>query len=172
MAKAEDNSHTANDFANFFADKVEAVRISTSSVPLQDIPYTATHILDSFSTLPLEQVEKMIETAQENICQLDPAPTWIVKECRTLLSPFIARLLNESLATGCFPQRYKHAIITPLLNKSNMDSSQLKSYIPVSVEGTTKSSSFSAASISRCQERHASASVGLQKAPQHEDGTH
>ena len=43
-AKAEDNSHTANDFAIFFADMVEAVRMSISTVPLQDIPYTATHI--------------------------------------------------------------------------------------------------------------------------------
>ena len=43
-----------------------------------------------------------------------------------------ARLFNESLATGCFPERYKHAIIMPLLKKSNMDASQLRSYRPVS----------------------------------------
>ena len=78
-AKAEDNSHTANDFANFCADKVEAVRLSISSVPLQDIPYTATHILDSFSTLTIEKVEKMIDAANRKTCQLDPDPTWIVK---------------------------------------------------------------------------------------------
>ena len=36
--KAEDNSHTANDFAIFYAE-VEAVRLLTPSVPLQDIPY-------------------------------------------------------------------------------------------------------------------------------------
>ena len=130
--KAEHNSHTVNDFANFFIDKVEAVRLSTSSVPLQDIPYMATHILDSFTTLTPEQVEKMIYAAQGKTCQLDPARTWIVKEFRTLLSPFIARLFNESLATSCFPERYKHAIITPRLKKSNIDASQLKSYRPVS----------------------------------------
>ena len=131
-AKAEDNSHTVNDFANFFADKVEVVRLSTSSVPLQDIPYTATHMLDSFSMLTIEQVEKMIGAAQGKTCQLDPASTWIVKEFSTLLSPFIVRLFNESFATGCFPERYKYAIITPLLKKSNMDTSQRKSYRPVS----------------------------------------
>ena len=72
-AKAEDNNHTANDFANFFADKVEAVRLSTSSVPLQDIPYTATHVLDSFSILTPEQVKKMVGAAQGKTCQLDSA---------------------------------------------------------------------------------------------------
>ena len=59
-------------------------------------------------------------------------PTWIVKEFRTLLSPFITRLFNESLVMGCFPERYNNAIITPLLKKSNMDASQLKSYRSVS----------------------------------------
>ena len=131
-AKAEDNSHTANDFANFFIDKVEAVRLSTSSVPLQDIPYMAAHILDSFTTRTPEQVEKMIGAAPRKTVQLDAAPTWIVKEFCMLLLSFIAWLFNESLATGCFPQRYKHAIIMPLLKKSNMDASQLKSYRPVS----------------------------------------
>ena len=74
----------------------------------------------------------MIGAAQGKTFQLDPAPTWIVKEFRTLLSPFITRLFNESLTTGCFPERDKHAIITPLMKKSNMDVSQLKSYRPVS----------------------------------------
>ena len=53
-----------------------------------------------------------------------------MKEFRTLLSPFIARLFNESLTTGYFTERYKHAIITPLF-KSNMDVSQIKSDRPV-----------------------------------------
>ena len=33
----------------------------------------ATHIVDSFSMLTLEQVEKMIGAAQGKACQLDPA---------------------------------------------------------------------------------------------------
>ena len=57
---------------------------------------------------------------------------WIVKEFRTLLLSFVARLFFESLATGCFPERRKHAIITPLLKKSTKDASQLQTYIPVS----------------------------------------
>ena len=39
MAEAEENNNPANDFANFFADKVEAVRMPISYVPLQDITY-------------------------------------------------------------------------------------------------------------------------------------
>ena len=97
----------ANDFANF-ADKVEAVRLSTST--------------DSFSTLTSEQVEKTVSAAQGKTCHLVPSPTWIVKEFRTRLSPFIARFFNESLATGCFSQKFNHAIITPLLKQHGRES--------------------------------------------------
>ena len=88
----------------------------------------ATHVFNSFSMLTREQVEKMIGAAQGKTSQLDPAPTWIVKEFHTLLSPFIELLFNESLATGCFPERRcQHAITTPLLKNSNMDVSPFKS---------------------------------------------
>ena len=39
---------------------------------------------------------------------------------------------NESITTGCSPAKYKHAIVTPLLKKSNLDASLLKSYRPIS----------------------------------------
>ena len=39
--KADDSNHTANDFANFFNNKDEAVNIS---VPLQDIPHMMTDV--------------------------------------------------------------------------------------------------------------------------------
>ena len=34
--------------------------------------------------------------------------------------------------TGCFPAKYKHAVVIPLLKKDNLDVSQLKNYRPVS----------------------------------------
>ena len=57
---------------------------------------------------------------------------WLVKEFGTLLSPFICLLFNQSLATGCFPRNYGHAIVLPLLKKNNLDASQPKNFRPVS----------------------------------------
>ena len=45
-------------------------------------------------------------------------PTWLVKDIRRLLSPFIMLLFKKSLAASHFPAKYKHAIISPLLKKS------------------------------------------------------
>jgi len=66
-------------------------------------------------------VEKLIGSAPSKTCQLDPVPTWLIKEHRSLLSPFIALLFNESLSTGCFPTKFKHAMVFPLLKKNSMD---------------------------------------------------
>jgi len=38
-------------------------------------------------------------------CELNPALTWLVKDVKLLLSPFIVLLFNKSLASGCFPPR-------------------------------------------------------------------
>jgi len=41
-------------------------------------------------------------------------------------------LFNKSLASGCFPKKYKHAIVIPLLKKDNLNASQPKNVRPVS----------------------------------------
>ena len=61
-----------------------------------------------------------------------PAPTWLVKDMRTLLSPPIAVLFNLSLATGCFPTEFKKAVVRPRLTKTGLDTSERKNYRPVS----------------------------------------
>ena len=66
-------------------------------------------------------------------CQLDPAPTWLVKEMRGLLAPFVALLFNKSLDTGCFPAEFKQAVVRPLLKKSGLDTAEMKNYRPVSI---------------------------------------
>jgi len=74
----------------------------------------------------------MIGSSPIKLCQLDPAPTWLVKDMRTLLSPPIAVLFNLSLATGCFPTEFKEAVVRPRLKKTGLDTSERKNYRPVS----------------------------------------
>jgi len=59
-----------------------------------------------------EDVAKLIIEVASKSCQLDTAPTWLIKQCNGLLAPFIALLFNfnRSLSTGCFPTKSKHAV--------------------------------------------------------------
>ncbi len=124
--------HTADDFADFFADKVDSVRRSTATTPLQHISSTASHSLNAWTPVTPSDVEKLITAAPNKTCQLDPAPTWLIKKFSSLLAPFIALFFNRSLTTGCFPTQFKHAVVTPLQKKGAVDGTQLKSYRPVS----------------------------------------
>jgi len=57
-----------------------------------------------------------------------PNPTWLVKDMRGLLAPFVALVFNKSLAAGCFPNRFKHAVVRLLLKRSGLGASDLKNY--------------------------------------------
>jgi len=130
------SGHTADEFATFFANKVDDVRQSTSSTALPDVAVTAKHALNEWELVTPEVVVKLIGNAPNKSCQLDVAPTWLVKQYSRLLAPFIALLFNESLSTyrvlPKFKPKFKHAIVTPLEKKGTRDSSQLKNYRPVS----------------------------------------
>jgi len=75
---------------------------------------TASYVFTEWKTVISLEVEKLISSSSNKTCQLDPAPTWLIKVLRSLLSPFIALLFNKSLPTGCFPKKYKHAIVFSL----------------------------------------------------------
>jgi len=129
----ETGVYAADDFTAFFKDKVDAVRTSTAATPSYDVPFeTMTSTLGSWTAVTVDEVEKLIASALNKTCQLDPAPTWLVKEMHGLLAPFIALLFNKSLDTGCFPAEFKQAVVRPLLKKSGLDTAEMKNYRPVS----------------------------------------
>jgi len=116
----------------FFADKVAAVRADTEAAPTPEIKNTATDHLSSWTPVTASEVEKMIGLAANKTCSLDPAPTWLIKQFRHLLAPFITLFVNSSLNSGYVPQKHKQAIVFPKLKKDNLDVTQLKNYRPIS----------------------------------------
>ena len=113
--------------------KVDAVRTSTAATPSYDVPFKATTSrLGSWTAVTVDEVEKLIASALNKTCQLDPAPTWLVKEMLGLLAAFVALLLTKSLDTGCFPAEFKQAVVRPLLKKSGLDTAEMKNNRPVS----------------------------------------
>ena len=152
--RCDDGDCTAEDFAKYFSDKVDTIRSETSTTPLQDIPDTASHVIDEWSPVTALEVEKLISSSLNKTCQLDPAPTWLIKEQRSLLSPFIALLFNKSLTTGSFPKKYGHAIVFPLLKKEQprrQPTAELSSSLKptISVETSGKSRSDAVAEVPR-----------------------
>ncbi|GFS07822.1 reverse transcriptase-like protein [Elysia marginata] len=53
-------------------------------------------------------------------------------QCLETLAPFIADVINQSLAIGTVPDCYKHAIVKPMLKKRGLDENALKNFRPIS----------------------------------------
>lgn len=132
-------SHTtstdlAEQFSQFFVSKITKIR--------ENIPHQASTVTSerAFTGVPLthfdpateDEVKKVLSSAPNKSCELDPLPTWLIKQCSEHLTPLITTIVNKSLSTSHVPADFKRAIVRPLLKKSNLDPEPLKNYRPVS----------------------------------------
>ena len=92
---------SAEGFSKAFANKVDRIRERTESAPYPD--FSENHcdsIFDSFSEITADDVRRLIGQAKNKTCNLDPVPTWIVKEFADQLSPFVSLLFNPYTPKG------------------------------------------------------------------------
>ena len=68
----------------------------------------------------------------EQICELDPVPSWVIQKFADELLPFVAALFNASMSSGSFSTTQKTASITPILKKATLDLYDLSNYRPIS----------------------------------------
>jgi len=126
-------TRTANDLADFFESKVASIRTATDGA----LPPTFTDLQSQSSLLvftPLcqDDVVKLMRSAPAKQSSLDPSPTWLLTDCIDLLSPYLTHLFNASLSSGCVPDLFTVAYITPLLKKPGTDVDAVENYRPVS----------------------------------------
>ena len=114
-------------FMKAFLDKVEGVRKSTAATePLLLKIRDVSQGFNEFQKINSFDISKLISAAANKQCELDPAPTWLVKKFSNELSPSIAIPFNSSMSTGTFP------VVTPILQKSTLDSNDTVNYRLVS----------------------------------------
>ena len=119
------------EFLLFLDSKVEAIRSATAAAPPPVFTHTGSN-LDSFEICPPDEVSKIIKASAAKSCDLDPAPTFLVKEFLDELLPHLTRLCNVSIQSGCLPSSQKTAMVMPRLKKSGLDPAEIKNYRPIS----------------------------------------
>ena len=122
----------SEDFLGFFSSKTEDVARATASAPPPLINCTAQTSFSCFDSISEDDVSKLVMAAPNKQCALDPAPTWLIKDCCTSLAPFLTYVCKRSLSEGYLPKSQKAALVFPLLKKENLDKHELKSYRPIS----------------------------------------
>jgi hypothetical protein len=124
---------TADDHARFFSDKIGRIRSSTAAAapPVIEDRFIA-EPLSVFQPTTSEEIVTILNRTQAKQCQLDPAPSWLIKRSSGILAPVIARMCNASFHQSALPIKCKHAIVRPLLKKSSLDPIDPSSYRPIS----------------------------------------
>jgi len=74
----------------------------------------------------------MVLALSDKQCLSDPLPTWLLKKSVNVLALFLWWLFRWSLEHGVVPSSMKSEYITPILKKADLDSSNPKSYPPIS----------------------------------------
>ena len=127
----------ADQFLSFFHNKIDNIRTGLCAMvdePLVEIPDQSFNgvPLNCFSSVTLQEIRHIILKAPSKSCELDPLPSWQLKECVDELSPIVTSIVNASLNHAIVPLSLKTALIRPLLKKSGLDKEVLKNYRPVS----------------------------------------
>ena len=130
----ETNFELANRFSKFFNDKIDTRRTNfriaaNSAVEME--PLTSAKLNNMISATS-DEIRDVIASCPNKSCQLDPIPTWLMKQCVDQLLSLLTSIINESLTMREFPNDFKNAIVKPLLKKSSLDKDELMNYRPVS----------------------------------------
>ena len=121
----------AEDFAEFFVNKIERIRSDLIHTPPFEPVARCTTSLPSFQPLSETSVNRLIKLSKPTTCLLDPLPTKLVKEHIHLFTPAITKIVNNSLSSAHFYDEWKSAVVTPLLKKRGLETIKTN-YRPVS----------------------------------------
>ena len=123
---------TADDFSNFFGSKVADAAAKTAHASFPIINTSCVHSLSTFNCIDEFECKDIVNSCATKHCELDPLPTWLLKQCIDVFAPILTYICNRSLRENVLPTCQKSAVILPLLKKSNLNKSELKNYRPVS----------------------------------------
>ena len=126
------SSVNSDDLAQYFNNKIARIRMSTElTLPTVVNDRDVKTLLTTIDPVTNEEAAKLLMKAPTKQCQLDPAPTWLLKYLHDVLSPTLALMCNLSFQYCAMPTGQKVSIIRPLLKKPSLDPHNPASYRPI-----------------------------------------
>lgn len=132
LPESESDEELAEKFADFFIGKIQKIRDNLDELEeFKPVERNNVPQMNEFRTYTSDQITKMINSMASKSCESDSIPTVLLKEILPHVIEIITDIVNTSLKEGVFVQKWKVAIVRPLLKKMGMDLI-CKSYRPAS----------------------------------------
>ena len=121
----------ANNFADFFIDKIEKIRSQFQQSRPYTPPSQKCKNITQFRPISDEETLKILNNMKKTTCDVDPCNINFLMEFKGTLLGTWTKIINKSLLGGCFLQSWKKAIIRPLIKSSKLHR-EFKNYQPIS----------------------------------------
>lgn len=134
LPDSSDDTKLANDFNNYFVEKIQKIRsgISHNSEHVRP-PYSSSSVngtLSSFAPTDEAEIKLILSESGFKTSPNDPMPAELMKENIDSLLPYLVKIVNSSLQSGSM-DNLKEGIVTPLIKDSFLDRNDLKNYRPI-----------------------------------------
>jgi hypothetical protein len=128
-----DSKAVANEFNQFYVNKVKKIRESIPTVKSDSSYYSQPFEGQPLSVLrptTVEEIEKIIKQCGIKTSVEDPIPAKLIKLCLDILLPIYCDLVNKSLGEGSM-ENVQTSVIDPLIKKLGLDVDIYNNYRPV-----------------------------------------
>ena len=122
MPPVESDQLLAEEFANFFIDKINKIQEELDHFNLYQ-PNTKEQIVTKQSFLPITafEVKKLVMDMKPKTNELDLLPVTFIKENIEKFVDLLADIVNISWQSGVFAKEWKTKLLYPLIRKSGLD---------------------------------------------------
>ena len=131
MPPNKTDDQLADEFADFFLEKIHKIRQQFTDVQAYTSEPNDVPRFRRFQPLTESEFRRIIGSMESKSCKLDPIPTSLLKRLIDKCLPHITKIVNISLTHGIFSEKWKVAIVRPLLKKAGLALIN-KNYRPVS----------------------------------------
>ena len=112
MPPGNSNIEIVSSFANFFRNKIQNIHDKLEIYSHFELIHTDVPIpLNCFCEISKEELVKLVNSLHTKSCELDPLPTWFIKENLEEFLDILLKLVNTPLANGEFILNWKLAIL-------------------------------------------------------------
>ena len=118
-----DDTSLANDFLRFFSEKISKLRDELDNIDNgMPVNNTCVNMTKSYCSTSMHEFKelsksKLIKQSKPTTCEFDIISSVKRKENLEYFLPIITKIINISLNSGTFHEKWKCAVIRPLINK-------------------------------------------------------
>ena len=88
--------------------------------------------MEYFNPVSVHEIEHIIRFTNNKSRELDPIPTWLLKQCMSAVLLNITKIVNLSLRDASMPTLFNEASLTPILKSISLNTDEESSFTPIS----------------------------------------